>query len=180
MSQLVTPPPVKAMAAILSAHRELIGQAARKWEELVGPLDYAGPEMTFNQSEYYREEMGWPQYKRIFAAETLVDPAALVDIKIGCQKIEAEFTSDGRRSVNLDPGYVSPERLVLATGKNAAHRLYLGGGVWGELTLIYESGQYRALPWTYADYASDPVLEVVADLRKKYIEQRRSGLGGNK
>ncbi len=65
--------------------------------------------------------------------------------------------SDGKRQVNLDPGILSEERLILATGKNYTHRIYLRNGIYGDLTLIYGKGSYRTLPWTYPDY-SDPRL----------------------
>ena len=151
--------PVKPMAAIFSADRALLAEAAAKFEKLAGVLDYAGREMFFDQTEYYRNEMGWPLYKRFFSAEQLMAPEQLVEVKVRCMELEKRWVVDGRRRVNIDPGYISPERLVLATGKNWIHRIYLGRGVYADLTLIYEKGNYQALPWTYPDFASDEALE---------------------
>lgn len=147
--------------------------AAQRLEEIIGRFDFAGPEMIFDQTEYYRAEMGWPLVKRFFSAEGLIDPADLVEIKVRSAELEAEFSAQGKRTVNIDPGYVSAERLVLATGKNYTHRIYLGRGVWADLTLIFERGRFRPLPWTYPDYADQDALAVMTDIRNKYLDQLR-------
>jgi len=171
MSRLVPPPPVKPLAAIFSRDREDLARAALRFEELVGRLDYASMVMAFDQTDYYRAEMGGPLVKRVFSAETLVDPADLVEIKVRTNAVEAEFAIEGRRKVNIDPGYVSAERLVLATGKNFTHRIYLNQGVWADLTLVYEKGGFHALPWTYPDYAAPDMMSVMTDIRNKLLEQ---------
>ena len=84
-----------------------------------------------------------------------------------------EPRADGRRAVNIDPGLITRERLILATGKNAGHRVYLGRGVFADLTLLYRSGGFEPLPWTYPDYASPEVRAVMKDLRVKYLDQLR-------
>lgn len=175
MSRLQEPLPVKPVVALFSAHRDLLTQAARKFEEKIGPMDFISPEFIFDQSEYYREEMGWPLFKRFFACGELMDPGELVAWKVFSAGLEHEFTdSSSRRQVNIDPGYISAERLVLATGKNNVQRIYLGRGVWGDLTLIFERGEFKPLPWTYADYASAEVRSIMADIRKKYQDQLRT------
>jgi len=175
MSILKTPPPVKAIAAIFSADRKLLAEAGMEFEAEAGPIDYISREFLFDQTDYYREEMGWPIKKRFFSAERLMDPTDLIDLKIKAMAMEAGFVSDdGRRRVNIDPGYISAERLILATGKNYIHRVYLGRGVWADLTLIYESGEFRTLPWTYPDYAAKEVRLIMKDIRAKYLDQLRS------
>ncbi|MEW5726055.1 MAG: DUF4416 family protein [Thermodesulfobacteriota bacterium] len=173
MSRLRDPDPVKPVVSVFSARLELIKQSAVRLEELLGPLDFAGPVLVFDQTEYYREEMGWPLFKRLLGAERLVDPGELAGIKIQALRIEEEFSREGRRAVNLDPGYLAMDKLVLATGKSAAHRIYLDRGVWADLTLIYRSGGFKDLPWTYPDYRAPETLTALAGIRKKYLEQLR-------
>lgn len=174
MSQLKPPVPVKPVAAIFSADREGLAAAARRLEGLVGRLDYVSGEFVFDQTEYYRAEMGWPLLKRFFAAERLMDPAELVELKVRSVELEQDFAPTGRRQVNVDPGYISAERLVLATGKNSIHRIYLGRGVWADLTLIFERGEFRPLPWTYPDYATAEVRRTMKEIRKKYLDQLKT------
>ena len=73
--------------------------------------------------------------------------------------------------MNLDPGYVARERLVLATGKNYAHRVYLSQGIYGDLTLLADRSGFQALSWTYPDYAEGPLPEFLALVRRKYLWQ---------
>lgn len=178
MSGLKEPDPVKPVAAIFSAHRHRLAEAARKLEEKIGPIDFISREFIFDQTDYYCQEMGWPLVKRFFASRKLMDPVELVPLKIWTNELENEFRdSNSQRQVNIDPGYVSAERLVLATGKNNVHRIYLGQGVWADLTLIFEKGEFKTLPWTYPDYASAEVRSIMADIRKRYQDQIRLQTG---
>ena len=86
-------------------------------------------------------------------------------------ELETRWEVEGRRRVNVDPGILSAERLVLATGKNYIHRIYLGSGVYGDLTLIYSKGSYRPLPWTYPDYQVPETIAMFNILRKRYRMQ---------
>ena len=70
--------------------------------------------------------------------------------------------------VNIDPGYLLFERFVLATGKNYSHRIYIGEGIYADLTLIYQQGAYRPLPWTYPDYSEKAMGQFLMLVRKKY------------
>jgi len=75
--------------------------------------------------------------------------------------------------VNIDPGYVAGPKFVLLTGKDYSHRLYLGEGIYGEVTLMVRQGRFAPLPWTYPDYASQPLLGILESLRKRYLWQLR-------
>jgi hypothetical protein len=162
------------VAALFSADGSALAQAARRFNDDWGPIDYLSEPMAFDQTDYYRPEMGGPLIKRFFASERLVDPPDLVAVKEWAWGVERELAlEDGRRVVNIDPGLVSRERLILATGKNAGHRVYLGRGVWADVTLLFRSGGFEPLPWTYPDYATPEVRAVIGDVRKKYLDQLR-------
>jgi hypothetical protein len=117
--------------------------------------------------------MGGPLVKRFLSAERLMDPGDLAALKVFTTDLEAGFSQDGRRKVNIDPGYVSLERLVLATGKNYLHRIYLGRGVYADLTLVYEKGGFQPLAWTYPDYAAPEVRAVLGLMRERLLDQLR-------
>ena len=74
----------------------------------------------------------------------------------------------GRRRVNLDPGYLLLERFVLASGKNFTHRIYIGQGIYADLTLMFQKGAFRTLPWTYPDYAARDMQSFLTQVRRKY------------
>ena len=70
--------------------------------------------------------------------------------------------------MNIDPGYVALEHMVLATTKGYSHRVYLGQGIFADLTLIYDNGTYRSLPWTYRDYGSNELISLFNLWRERY------------
>jgi hypothetical protein len=95
----------------------------------------------------------------------------LADIKCFTNDLEDRSSAEGKRLINVDPGYLLPERFVLATGKNYTHRIYLKAGIYADLTLIYYKGQFRPLEWTYPDYAGEPVIGFLESVRDKYLYQ---------
>jgi hypothetical protein len=112
--------------------------------------------------------MGAPLFRRLFAFEKLIQQSTLAQIKVRTNQIEQHYGRDGKRSVNIDPGYLLQERFVLASGKNYSHRIYLSEGIYADLTLIYHQGRFQPLPWTYPDYADGPILGVLERIRHKY------------
>jgi hypothetical protein len=112
--------------------------------------------------------MGAPLYRRVFSFERLIAQEQLAEIKCRTNSLETKLSTQGRRSVNIDPGYLLFERFVLATGKNYTHRIYIGRGIYADLTLIYQKGAYRPLPWTYPDYAAPQMGSFLVKVRQKY------------
>ena len=116
----------------------------------------------------------WRAYlEGIWAFEALIDPETLPEIKLESNRIEARWAVDGKRQVNLDPGYVSMAKLVLATTKNHGHRIYVGQGIYAEVTLQYRDKAFRPWPWTYPDYGTPRYCELFAHIRQRYLEQVR-------
>jgi hypothetical protein len=101
------------------------------------------------------------------------DPAALAEVKLATNDLEARWTKGGERRVNLDPGTLSLVQLVLASGKPAAHRVYLGRGIYAEVEYTYERGSFRPLPWTYPDYAEPATLGFFNRQRERYRLARK-------
>ncbi len=146
----------------------------RRLAENFGPPDLVGPWRPFTATEYYHREMGPDLGRRLVAFLHLADPAHLARWKQFTNDVEKAFSLGGRRLVNLDPGYVAAGRVVLATGKDYTHRLYLEQGIYGDLTLIYSQGGYQALPWSYPDYAAGEMTALMALIRRKYLWQLQS------
>jgi hypothetical protein len=93
----------------------------------------------------------------------------LVAIKTATNQIEQHYSQTGKRRINIDPGYMLAERFVLASGKNFNHRIYIGDGIYADLTLIYQKGGFQQLPWTYPDYADKPMISFLKRVRSKYL-----------
>jgi hypothetical protein len=129
--------------------------------------------------------MGSVLWRRMMAFKPLVDPGRLAAVKIATNALEGRWTEAGRRRVNLDPGILSRERFVLATGKNFSHRIYLSEGIWADLTLVFRHGGFETLPWTYPDYAAPQMRALLATIREKYrvdlkTADAQGGLTGKK
>jgi hypothetical protein len=171
MSTPAWPLAVKPVASLIVAREDLVGPVLRQLTSYLGPLDLVGPLWSFTFTDYYAREMGGGLWRCLASFLHLASPAHLADWKVFTNSLEKRWSLGGRRLVNLDPGYVARERLVLATGKNFSHRIYLGQRIYGDLTLLAGSGGFQALSWSFPDYAGGPLPELLALVRKKYLWQ---------
>jgi hypothetical protein len=152
--------------------REDLGPAlVARLAEYFGPPDLVGPWWPFDATAYYTSEMGPNLGRRLVSFVHLAAPARLGAWKVFTNELEQAFSLGARRLANLDPGYLARERLVLATGKNYSHRIYLDQGIYADLTLIYGQGGFRTLPWSYPDYAQGEMPALLELVRQKYLWQ---------
>jgi len=169
--------PGSARLVVSAIHRDdrRLHEAYSMMEEALGSARFVGPLFPFDCTEYYSDEMGSPLFRRFIEALSPVSRESLPDIKIEMERIERSLTVEERRTVNLDPGLVTPENFILATGKNFSHRVYLRDGVFADLTLVYRKGEYRALPWTYPDYASAEIRGLLKGIRSEILAGGETG-----
>ncbi|PKN64625.1 MAG: DUF4416 domain-containing protein [Deltaproteobacteria bacterium HGW-Deltaproteobacteria-15] len=173
MSHLTEPEDVKLICSVFSPEERMIRECIEHLEEIFGPADWVGPPMFFDRTKYYEKEMGWPLHRRFVSFTRLIRPERIVEAKLTADGLEQKYSREGMRRVNIDPGYVSLERLVLATGKNYTHRVYLSKGVYADLTLLFQRGTFRSLEWTFPDYASSEMIGIFNEIRTGYKEQLR-------
>jgi len=162
------------VVSLMAARRDLGPAVLAHLASYFGPPDLIGPWWPFAATTYYAAEMGHGLERCLVAFLHLADPARLSAWKIFTNEVENSFTLGERRLVNLDPGYVARERLVLATGKNYSHRIYLHQGIYGDLTLKYDNRDFQPLPWSYPDYAAPPLRNLLLQVRQKYLWQLKS------
>lgn len=176
MSTLKEPPPVKLFTSVLFNSNPDLGELQNKLTEEFGPVDFTSDRFDFTQTRYYEKEMGAGLERIIFGFRDLIRREEIVRIKIRSNRIEKLFSDgQGNRSVNIDPGYIAAEHLILATGKGFYHRPYLGRGVYADLTLVYQNNNFKPLEWTYPDYMLDDVQKVFYKLRDDYLEKLNRG-----
>ncbi len=174
MSTPGPPLPVKPVASLFLAREDLGPVVINRLAEYFGPPDLVGPWWPFDATQYYVPEMGPHLGRRLVSFLHLANPARLADWKVYTNGVETEFSLGGRRLLNLDPGYVAKERLVLATGKNYSHRIYLDQGIFSDLTLVFGRDGYQPLPWSYPDYAQGELPALLGLVRKKYLWQLKA------
>ena len=167
--------PEQLVVAVLSSRPSRLPEARKALEERFGPVVFASDPAPWSFTTYYDREMG-PGIVRLFwAFDRLVDPAELPSIKLTTNGIEDTFREDGSRKLNLDPGLLSLSRFVLATTKDGSHRIPLRDGIYAEVTLVFERGEFRPLPWTYPDYRTEGCRSVLKAIRDGYHERIRHG-----
>ena len=163
------PNSAKLMIGIFMKDRKLLKPVATALSKVFGAIDMVSPWYPFDFTIYYHREMGFPLFRRVLSFQSLIEQNSLADIKLFTNGVEQNYATTGKRQVNLDPGYLVHERFVLATGKNFAHRIYIGQGIYADLTLLYRKGAFEALPWTYPDYAHHNLISFLERARKKYV-----------
>ena len=169
MGEIRLPCPVKLIVGILAKDRELLALAKAGLVKVFGRMDVESAEVPFRFTDYYAEEIGEGLLRQWVGFESLIMPDGLAGIKLKTNLMEQEWTHEGRRQVNLDPGWVNDSRLILATTKDFSHRIYLGSGIYAETTLIYKGEAFRALDWTYPDYKSETATEFLNQARALYM-----------
>ena len=134
-----------------------------------GPVEEVTEPFDFRETSYYDQELGTPLQRRMVSFRNLVDPSGLAGLKVFTNQLEHDHAfADGRRLFNLDPGLLSLERLVLGTGKNYTHRIYLSQGIWADLTLVFQHKRWQVLPWTFPDYAGERMQALLSGFRETY------------
>ena len=169
MSELRPPKPAKPIVGFFLKERALAAKIVQALQAQLGPVDMVSPWLNFDFTAYYEKEMGSPLSRRLVVFKTLMEQERLPSLKRMTNAIEARYRKEGKRRVNIDPGYLLPERFVLATGKNFTHRIYIGQRIYADLTLIYQKGAFRTLPWTYPDYADRCLIDFLTRVRNKYM-----------
>ena len=142
------------------------------------------PSFSFEETHYYEPTMGSELKKKFFAFARLAAPAELTDWKLATNAWEEEYREtaghDEARPLNLDPGYLTLGKLVLASTKDFAHRIYLGRGIFAEITLFYKKGSWQHHAWTFADYRRADYQEFFSQCRKHlHRALRGENKGGN-
>jgi len=168
MSKPQDPKPAKLVIGLFMQDRALFEPLADELGSRFGPLDLISPWMPFDYTSYYEQEMGRPLFRRLVVFKLLIAQLDLAGIKLRTNRLEDRYTQNERRRVNIDPGYLLNERFVLASGKNFSHRIYIGDRIYADLTLIYQRGAFEKLPWTYPDYADQPIISFLVQARAKY------------
>ncbi|MCJ7547667.1 MAG: DUF4416 family protein [Deltaproteobacteria bacterium] len=177
MGRIGVPKPVKLIMSVIASDGQLLSEVSEVLAASYGGVDFESDILPFDCTQYYTPEMGEGLLRRFYTLRPFIPRELLVRIKRETNEIEEEFGRQGKRRVNIDPGYICAEHLILATTKGYTHRPYLGEGIYADLTLIYREGEFRPLEWTYPDYASPQIREILQGIRKRYLQELKEDGG---
>jgi len=156
MGQIHSSQPVLLIVALCSRYTQALSWAHQRLTHHFGEVLLASETFSFTETDYYTRSMGTNLQKQFLAFTSLVDPATLPTIKGQTNGWESQYAELSKhpelRPLNLDPGYITRAKLVLASTKDHAHRIYLQEGIYAEVTLNYRKGKWRSADWTYPDY----------------------------
>jgi hypothetical protein len=177
MSKPTPSQPVKLIMSLLSNQEMQIKNAIKELTTIFGSIDFMSEALAFYFTDYYEEEFGRGLFRHLISFHKLITPDALPAIKLATNaKEEAFLDKNGKRSINIDPGYIAPCHFILATCKGFSHRPYLRDGVYADLTLIFraKSKSFQPLQWTFPDYGSKETISLLNKLRKMYLDQLKA------
>ena len=164
--------PVKHFCAIAFSAAFDLNSILGKIESVFGEIEIRSNVFEFSEyTDYYDSEMGENLQKLFLAFAKLKEPDYLIQHKIQSNHLEEDFLINEQRQVNIDPGYLTEAKVVLATTKDYSHRIYLGKGIFGDLHLYFENGSYKKQLWTYPDYQQQLAIDFFNRLRIRYREQ---------
>ncbi len=174
MSRPRPPQKVKLVVSFLFAEEKDFSTVISEMDQRFGPVDFVSEPLPFHFTDYYESEMGKNLKRRMASFRPLISPDQLPEVKLWANGLEACYQNEKRgRKVNIDPGYLSASKFILATGKDYSHRIFLRDGIYADLTLMFKKTGFTPLPWTYPDYGSQPLIGLLTLLRKRYLWQLR-------
>lgn len=171
---------VKIFIGMVSSDASLFEEVIKKLEVALGPSDLRSPIWNWDHTNYYFKEMGGDLKRHFIFFKRLVNPGVMPDLKLKTIEIENMYLNEnGGRKINLDPGYLDSARVLLVSSKDFSHRVYIGKGIYGEVTLVYSGNDYQILPYTYPDFKFKEYQDLFKKARRLYQSEMESLKGGN-
>jgi len=165
-------PDVKALLLVgaLYAKEEYYLKAKERLAGMFGPIVMETAPRAWDYTDHYEEELGPDILRRFLFFENTVNQNELAEIKIKTNSLEEELSTGGKRNVNLDPGYMTMAKLVLASTKDYSHRICLGRGIFAEVALSYIKDGFKPYHYTYRDYRDEHCLKLFHEVREKFLK----------
>ncbi|MFO7889691.1 MAG: DUF4416 family protein [bacterium] len=171
MAEIRQVKPVQPICAVTFSKQVDLESVISALKAIMGKVDERSETYSFNYTDYYTKEMGIGLRKFFLSFLKLQMPDFLADMKNKTNAVEKTFAVKGKRRINLDPGYLTSAKVVIASAKDFAHRIYLGKGIYGDLQLQYRHGHFWPEKWTFPDYTSQPVIEFFEKIRNQIAQK---------
>lgn len=169
----MSPPLAKFFAGVIASPKVSQKKIVEALERVFGPVDYISPVFPFEMTGYYEKEMGAGLFRFFLSFSPLKNPEELVLWKEKASCEENKWCKDGKRQVNIDPGYMDTYKIVLASYKEGGQKLYLGRSVWGDMILQYRKGAWVSFPWTFPDFAGGFYEQALNEIRNRLKEENK-------
>jgi hypothetical protein len=175
MGTAKAPRPVKLFVGLISGKLPIIEKATKNLVDLYGPLQISSSMYLWTHTNHYLKELGTNLKRQFLFFKERISPEHLADIKEKTNDLEKQWVvskpSGLHRQINLDPGYITPAKVVMATTKDFAHRIYLSRGIFAEVTLIYRGRSFVPLDYTYPDFRTKEYIELFNGVRSSFMNE---------
>lgn len=159
---------VKLIIGLIYKDEAVFIKVRNKLKRKFGTIDFESDKIDFNYTDYYQTEMGEGLKRKFVSFTKLIPIQDLYRIKLFTNRTEVKFSVAKSRTINIDPGYLDLAKLVLASTKDYAHRIYLGKGIFAEITLSFRGDSFSRNDWTYPDYCTKEYIDIFNQIRKLY------------
>jgi hypothetical protein len=167
----------KLIIGALYSDQQWLEQAKMEMQCLNWVIQLQSEELPFDKTDYYTREMGRELKRCFLSIEGLQSLECSVDWKFKTLEIENLLSFDGKRRINLDPGYLDFHRVVLLSGKEGPQKIYLRDGIWADLVLLKDKGGFRELAWTFPDlkdgFYNDFFMQVRAEYKAEIMLNKK-------
>lgn len=166
--------PVKYFAGALYSSESLLEKSVRLLSKRFSPTDLVSDSFPFDNTNYYDAEMGAPIFRKFFSFSDLISPNFLAEAKLITNDIEDSLTVEDKRKVNLDVGYMDYDKVVLGSAKYGIHKIYLDKGIYADMALHYEKGNYSPYPWVFMDFKFPDYYHFFLKMRMIYKDRMKN------
>ncbi|HLD02935.1 MAG TPA: DUF4416 family protein [Candidatus Nanoarchaeia archaeon] len=151
----------KIFAAILYSSDEMLYKSIAELKKTFGEVDFETKEYDFGKfTKYYEREMGKNLRKKfVFFKE--FSNINMADAKKMTMGIEKRFSVDGKRKVNIDPGYLNENEMGMPTTKYLKFKTLLKEGIYNQIIYRFDDGIKEA-EGAFPDFRSDEVKSIFA------------------
>jgi hypothetical protein len=173
MGKVKYPPPAMLFTGLIYNDSKIAESAKERLTAEFGGLYEESSIIPFDFTDYYNREMGEGLKRSFICFKRLINVDKLSEIKLKTNDIESDFADQltGNRKINIDPGYITADKVVLATTKDYSHRPYLRDGIYAELTYRFIKKSFTTLDWTYPDYRTEEIIALFNRWRNMYLDE---------
>ncbi len=176
MAEIKQPQKAFAFIGLIYVPCAKVDAVLEKLSSVVGNVALRSDTLQFTHTTYYNQEMGDELVRQWCVFNRLIDPDLLIDLKHHTNRLEKTTLNEhGGRNINIDPGLLSMNNVVLVSTKNYAHRIHYGRGIYAEVTLLYQGRTFKPLDWTYPDYREQTAIDFFCSARE-ILKQKIKGV----
>lgn len=168
------PEKAKLVIGILASNKDALNTAHSIIINEFGIIDKESIPFPFIFTQYYNDEMGDNIIRQFVSVERLISPAEISTIKCKTIELENNVRINGKRIINIDPGYLTLHSLILVSTKQACYRVYLDKGIYGQAMLHFKKGNFMPFEYTYPDYADEISRKFFKEVREIFFAQIKS------